>query len=549
MSAAETAIRWIEKVGDLANPILVKETRQALKSRQFIATFLLLLFASWIASVFGLVLAGGSIEYGQAGRTFFSIFYSVLALAVLVVVPFGAFGSLLGERNENTFELLSITSLTPRQIVLGKLLSSMVQVFLYYSAITPFIAFTSLLQGFDFAQVTYLLALLLVVSIGYTLAALLISTLAKQRHTQVFLTLGMLALAGNGFFSFLGIAFGASAVVAFDDSQFWVWNGVALLAYVTYLVLFLQVATAQLTFESDNRSTGIRLTLAVQFWLFWIAAILLCRYYAASVTNEEFRVLATLSTVHWAAAGMFAVSEPDSLSRRIRRGLPGQTWRRVLLAPFLPGGSRGYFYVLLHLVALLVIVLEVVPHLIPGAGLTATSASTPPAFGILEEALNRWGIGADTRRLIENLGPAGVYTVALSCYVAIYLGMSTLIGRLARGVLSDVKPGHIRMITVLTAFIGVLVPLFFRLTEWVRDWTFAPVDLLNPISTMSALTGESRWTDLILFLLTVGATIMILVNVPAMVREVRTVVRDPNADNAEREAQPLPQKADAQPAG
>ena len=37
---------WATRAGDAINPILVKETRQALKSRQFVATFGLLLFAS-----------------------------------------------------------------------------------------------------------------------------------------------------------------------------------------------------------------------------------------------------------------------------------------------------------------------------------------------------------------------------------------------------------------------------------------------------------------------------------------------------------------------
>ena len=49
---------WCEKWSDRFNPILVKETRQALKSRQFVITFSLLLFAalSWtIVGTFSLI--------------------------------------------------------------------------------------------------------------------------------------------------------------------------------------------------------------------------------------------------------------------------------------------------------------------------------------------------------------------------------------------------------------------------------------------------------------------------------------------------------------
>ena len=50
---AETAPSWIIRIVDWANPILVKELRQSLKSRQFVVTFMLLVTAAWLVSVFG----------------------------------------------------------------------------------------------------------------------------------------------------------------------------------------------------------------------------------------------------------------------------------------------------------------------------------------------------------------------------------------------------------------------------------------------------------------------------------------------------------------
>ena len=81
MPAAELAIRgaprrfsafwerldsWSAWAGDYLNPILVKETRQALKSRQFVITFGLLLVCGWLWSM--MVLSWGpSIYYGASG--------------------------------------------------------------------------------------------------------------------------------------------------------------------------------------------------------------------------------------------------------------------------------------------------------------------------------------------------------------------------------------------------------------------------------------------------------------------------------------------------
>ena len=106
-------------MSDWANPILVKETRQALKSRQFVLTFMLLLAASWLMSLFGMLLGGASIEFGSVGTEFFLWYFNILALAVLVIVPFGCYRSLLAEREQTTFELLSITALSPRQVIWG----------------------------------------------------------------------------------------------------------------------------------------------------------------------------------------------------------------------------------------------------------------------------------------------------------------------------------------------------------------------------------------------------------------------------------------------
>ena len=49
--------RWLEWSGDRLNPILVKETRQALKSRQFVVTFGLLLLCGWGWSIIGMAVA------------------------------------------------------------------------------------------------------------------------------------------------------------------------------------------------------------------------------------------------------------------------------------------------------------------------------------------------------------------------------------------------------------------------------------------------------------------------------------------------------------
>ena len=91
MSVSSAMVHRLERLGDRFNPIVVKEVRQALKSRQFVATFLLLLLAAWAGSIFGVSVLGESIDYGSSAVAFYAGFLIVLCTATLVIVPFSTF--------------------------------------------------------------------------------------------------------------------------------------------------------------------------------------------------------------------------------------------------------------------------------------------------------------------------------------------------------------------------------------------------------------------------------------------------------------------------
>ena len=64
--------------------------------------------------------------------------------------------------------------------------------FILYSAITPFIAFTSLLQGFELLQVMFLLVATMLASLLISMLALMISSLVRHRFWQAICTMGLL---------------------------------------------------------------------------------------------------------------------------------------------------------------------------------------------------------------------------------------------------------------------------------------------------------------------------------------------------------------------
>lgn len=494
MSTGEKLLHVADYLTDRLNPILVKETRQALKSRQFIITFMLLLTIAWLISVFGTIWFGPAIEYGSAGRAFFVAYFYVIGFATLFVVPFGSFRSMLNERDHNTYELLSISTLTPRQIVWGKLLSSLVQVFIYYSAIAPFIAFTSLLQGFDLAMVTLFLSVGLLWSTFVSMIALMLSTLSNNRQWQSMNTIGMIALLLWQMMMAFGASAGAlSQAIPFDDEEFW-WGLISMLVGAgSYFLLFQQIAVSRLTFESDNRSSGVRIICSLQFWLLWAGVLAFSlRYGTSAVDDEVIVVFTTMSCIHWVVAGLFFSTESDHISRRVRRSVSRFGLIRLLTAPWMPGGRRGLVLLTIHLIALVVI--------------------------------GRLGMWSDW---VHN----AVTVIAL--YTFIYVAVGAAVGRLGQAVTPEFRPAHARVLTILMAALAMIAPYLpasFGLVRWPVGYSLTeitmPVRTLFVVSDSVRVAGthHSDMVSRILLVLGIAAGLALLMNLSAMFKGIHELV-------------------------
>ncbi len=88
-------------------------------------------------------------------------YYLVLAVPMLLVVPLAAYRSLEGEVDDGTLELLSVTALSPRQIVSGKLASAGLQMLLYFIALFPCVAYAYTLRGVDLPTLALLMGMLI----------------------------------------------------------------------------------------------------------------------------------------------------------------------------------------------------------------------------------------------------------------------------------------------------------------------------------------------------------------------------------------------------
>ena len=107
--------RLNDRLSEWCSSILVKETRQALKSRQFIWTYFVLLVCVGVWTVLGLAVA---YDQYRAGRQLLFGFMVILGFPLGLIIPFGAYRSLAREFEDGTINLISITTMRPYQICL-----------------------------------------------------------------------------------------------------------------------------------------------------------------------------------------------------------------------------------------------------------------------------------------------------------------------------------------------------------------------------------------------------------------------------------------------
>lgn len=337
---------WIDQTGERVsawlNPILIKEARQSLKSRQFLFTFFLLLLASSVWTILGIVFNAPDVYYVPSGQTLLAGYYFVLAIPLLGIVPLSAHRSLAAEIDDDTFEMLVITRLSAMRIVLGKLNSAMLQMLVYFAAIVPCLAFSYLLRGVDLPTIALLVGIVFFTALLLTTFSLMLATLATNRAGQTLILLIVLAVLVLGEFicgifcleAVLGRGLGPAEDAVIFLTIFFLVAG-------SCMVVFVKAAAARIAPVTENRSSGLRWAMFFQ-QLLWIAAIifLFLWYEEGDVLNFGTMVVGG----YWLLMGTLTLSESPELSPRVQRQLPSTFAGRAMLTWFNPGPGTGFVF-------------------------------------------------------------------------------------------------------------------------------------------------------------------------------------------------------------
>ncbi len=364
MTLADLA-RWAD---NRVNPIVVKELRQAVRSRLVIVGFIVFLavqlVAVWLYTV--ATGAGNDLE-GGAGAS--ALLFALLFLSCSVFIPILTGFRLAVERSPAQLDLMYSTALTAGRVVRGKLLSAAVLALLAFSAAAPFITFTYLLRGVDLPSVFITLGLAFLYIMAATQFAIFLASVPTSLPAKV--GLGLVGLAcllvvgpymGFMIFAAVAMSIGMGGGTSLDMILALVGTAAVMLWWLGLLYL---ASVAVLSPPSSNRTRGLRLYVTA----IWALTGVVAGFYAGFSSNPDAWVAMAVWAITWTVqVGLFllvGISERTSWNRRIRRDIPRGMVRRALALLTTSGAPGGILHaVLLEVltVAAAVAVLAAISH-------------------------------------------------------------------------------------------------------------------------------------------------------------------------------------------
>lgn len=458
------AASWIDKLDDMLNPIVVKELRQAVKSRIVLAVLMLFLLVQLVILLLALSLGDRrSIAEAnlQAGREIFMALQAILLGACLLLVPAYAGVRLAAEHSDTNVDLLFISTLRPRRIIAGKLQAAVVLILLIFSACAPFMTFTYLLRGIDIPSILLVLVLDFLVVLLCTQGAIFLGVVPTNLALKLFL-----GLSGLGLLTFVGGSMWGVSVELLDRGlgslldtvEFWLIAGSIAIAIVAVIGLLFTWSVAIVSPPSVNRALPVRLYL-LGFWLVTGGA--------AALLTGYFRLLFPLYiwegvvTVLLCAQILVSINEREQWGQRVRRTIPRRWWLRGPAFLTYSGAAGGVLFAVLLL------------------ALTLSLVSVPPDYWIhsLPASLET----TFRRRYTLGFLLAALYTFDY-CMLAVWLRY-TLLQRL-------IKASYTWVLALLLLGLGLSVPfllMFLFLSDEVRYANLTPWwQISNPLTTIWA---------------------------------------------------------------
>ena len=319
------------KFDDSLNAILVKELRQTVRGKFLWSTFYL--FLAIMVIIIGLSLAEGKNNNGDDVMNFL---FAILYFACFFLVPLYVGKKVNTEKNDGMNELLSITTMTPKSIVLGKLLCGLIIITMLYCAFMPFMSLTLFMGGVDVHE----MIIATILSFSFCILATLF---------QIGIGLEALGVAALGVaVKIIGVViqislFSASISLCMEAlrgkvvESYWALLGYLVAEAVVGLIIF-ATSVSFLQPDTSNKSYSMRKYLTV-LWFIGIGLM-----FIKPTSLEE--IIVVLALVILYVSGSY-LREPEYYSERVVKLIPGNPTDRFLKFPLYTGMANGFVWVAL----------------------------------------------------------------------------------------------------------------------------------------------------------------------------------------------------------
>ncbi len=208
------------------NPVLEREMRERFRTRRAAPLFTLWVLGVGLVGYLMYLVAGEIVRSGFGigpaiagafvGRFLFETMALIMLTAVILVVPGLTATSVVAERERQTLHLLQVTQLSARQLVVGKLGSSLAYLGLLVVSVMPVLAIPLLFGGMGFGDVAAAVGMILLVALMLGSVSIWVSSRARSSRGAV--AGSYLWAIGIGMLSFL-LLLGEFVLFHLDDPE------------------------------------------------------------------------------------------------------------------------------------------------------------------------------------------------------------------------------------------------------------------------------------------------------------------------------------------
>ena len=335
---APAAIAPRADFADWLSPMLVKELRQGVRTKMFVAVFILLQVAMLLDLSLSLLVAASHLDASEGTI----VFWVLVCVPVLLIVPFTGLNAIGSEVKANTLELIFLTRLTAFRIVLGKWLALFAQSLLLVCATLPYLVLRYFMGGVNIAGELLALGTALVGSALLTALTVGLSAYPTRLVRPLVAVGGLFLFFVGAEFLFMVVLRGRMGTSIFD------WLGIvtALLWATLLMGLLLDAGAARIAPPAENHTGFMR---AVAVAGLGLAAVLSWgpgRFGGVAVGASQAGAAGVAFFVAVVVCAVAVCEQPraiPSLYRPfVRRGWAGRTVGRF----FYPGWPSGVLFTL-----------------------------------------------------------------------------------------------------------------------------------------------------------------------------------------------------------